>query len=341
MRKCKKQAVKLMLGLYLNKPGELELREFSDVSTLKDDEVKIKLIYGGICGSDVSVYNGKIAHANYPVRPGHELVGEVIQVGKNAKVELGEKVVVAPNSFCDECEFCLSGKPNICSSKHSLGVTTDGGFSEEFVISSKYVLPVPKELSNEKAVLIEPFAVIVHALQKVAISKDTTVAIIGCGTEGMLAITLANYLGAKITAVDINEKKFEKALKVGNIRTALPQDISGETFDVVIEAAGAKASVEQSVQIVKSGGSLVLVGIIPEATFPVIQIVRKEITIYGSIIYNFPADFNKSIEYLMSDEFKVEPIISNMYHFTDYMKAYEDALSGQFGKIILNFKGDK
>lgn len=331
-----------MLGLYLKNPSDLELREFTPVTSLKEDEVKIKLIYGGICGSDVSVYKGKIAHATYPVLPGHELVGEIIEVGKNVNFELGERVVVAPNSFCGECEYCLSNRPNICKQKSSLGVNADGGFLEEFVTQSKYVLPVPNELSNEKAVLIEPFAVIIHALQKVKINKGTTVAVIGCGTEGMLAITLANYLGANITAVDINEKKFEKVLSVNkNIRTVQPPEITDETFEVVIEAAGAKASVEQSVQIVKPGGALVLVGITPEANFPVIQIVRKEITIYGSIIYNFPDDFTKSIEYLLQDDFKIEPIISNMYHFTDYKKAYEDAVSGEFGKIILNFKGEK
>ncbi|MGO4886726.1 zinc-binding dehydrogenase [Anaerobacillus sp. MEB173] len=329
-----------MLGLYLKNPSDLELREFPSVSSLNDDEVKIKLIYGGICGSDVSVFKGKIAHATYPVRPGHELVGEVIGVGKDVDLELGKRVVIAPNSFCGECEYCLGGKPNICKHKESLGVNADGGFAEEFTISSKYVLPVPDELSSERAVLIEPFAVIVHALQKVTITKDTSVAIIGCGTEGMLAITLANYLGANITAVDINEKKFKKVCSVGDIRTILPHEIQDETFDVVIEAAGAKASVEQAVEIVKPGGSLVLVGITPEANFPVIQIVRKEITIFGSIIYNFPEDFTKSIEYLLQDNFKVEPIISNTYHFTDYQKAYADAVSGEFGKIILNFKED-
>lgn len=333
-------AVKKVLGLYLKNPSEIELREFVSTS-LKDDEVKIKLIYGGICGSDVSVFKGKIAHATYPIRPGHEIVGEITDVGKGADFEIGKRVVVTPNSFCEECEYCKSGMPNICSNKKSLGVNADGVFSQEFTISSKYVLPVPDELTDEKAVLIEPFAVIVHAFQKVQITKGTTVAIIGCGTEGMLAITLANYLGANITAIDINPFKFKKVREIGNIRTALPQEVKGETFDIVIEAAGARASVEQSVDLVKPGGSLVMVGLTPEATFPVTQMVRKELTLYGSIIYNFPSDFLKSIEYLIQDDFNVDAIISKQYKFTDYKQAYEAAVSGQYGKIILDFKEDK
>ncbi|MDT8861470.1 alcohol dehydrogenase catalytic domain-containing protein [Alkalihalobacillus sp. MEB130] len=327
-----------MLGLFLKNPRKIELRELTSSSFLKDDEVKIKVIYGGICGSDISVYKGSLAHATYPLHPGHELVGEVIETGKDAAEMLGKRVVVAPNSFCGECEYCLKGKPNICSHKKSLGVNSDGGFLQEFTISAKYVIEVPDELSNEKAVIIEPFAVIVHALQKVDISEKTSVAVIGCGTEGMLAITLADYLGAQITAIDINENKFKKVQMVGNIQTARPDEVSGHLFDVVIEAAGARASVEQAIELVKPGGALVMVGMTAEATFPVLQIVRKELTLYGSIIYNFPQDFEKSINYLLDDHFKVDAIIEKICDLKDYEQAYEDAVSGQFGKIIINFK---
>jgi L-iditol 2-dehydrogenase len=327
-----------MLGLYLKNPRELELREFTSDFSLKEDEVKIKLIYGGICGSDISVYKGRLAHAIYPVRPGHELVGTIIEAGKKVKYKVGSRVVIQPNSYCGECENCKQQKTNICAQKESLGVNTDGGFSEEFTISSKYVLPVPDSLTDEKAVLIEPFAVIVHALEKVAITKETSVAIIGCGTEGMLTIALAQYLGAQITAIDINQEKLDKVQACyQSIKTATPQEVTGE-YDVVIEAAGVRASFEQGVELVKAGGAMVLVGMAPEATIPVVQVVRREITLYGSIIYNLPGDFLKSIDLLSQEDFNVEPVISNIYHFSEYAKAYEDAVSGKYGKIVLNFK---
>ncbi len=330
-----------MLGLYLNKPEEMELRELPSSTIIKDDEVKIRLIYGGICGSDLSVYKGRLAHATYPICPGHELLGTILEAGKDVTYELGKRVVVMPNSFCGTCEFCRKGKTNLCEHKQSLGVNTNGGFSEEFIISSKYILPVPTELSNERAVLIEPFAVIVHALKKVEITKETSVAIIGCGTEGMLAMSLADYLGANITGIDINQAKLEKVKSsFPNIQTLLPDDAKGKLFDIVIEAAGARSSFEQGVELVKPGGAMILVGITQEATIPVIHVVRKEITLLGSIIYNLPDDFLKSIEYLSKEDFNADPIISKIYHFTDYAKAYEDATSGKFGKIVLDFKND-
>jgi len=329
-----------MLGLYLTSPRQMELKEFPPAVISEDDQVKIRLIYGGICGSDVSVYHGTVAHATYPVCPGHELIGEVVETSSQAKIEVGKRVVVVPNSFCDQCEYCLKGKRNLCVHKRSLGVNADGVFQQELVVSCKYVLEVPENLPNEKAVLIEPMAVVVHALQKVEVKPNTKVAVVGCGTEGMLAIILTHHLGASLTAIDIKAHKLDNVRRIGNIRTALPYEVGNEKFDVVIECAGKKESVEQAVKLVKPGGSLVIVGFAPQATFPVVQIVRNELSIYGSIIYHFPDDFLQSMQYLATIDFDPKVIISKVYHFTEYEKAYRDASSGDFGKIILDFRGN-
>jgi L-iditol 2-dehydrogenase len=331
-----------MLGLFLVNPGELVLKEFPREQSPKDNEVKIKLIYGGICGSDVGVYKGKLGHAKYPLIPGHELVGEIIEVGKDAKFTVGARVVITPNTFCGVCENCLKGQKNICKKKQSLGVTIQGVFAEEVTVESKFVLPVPEQLPSEKAVLIEPFAVIVHAFEKIKVEKDSTVSVIGCGTEGMLAIALAQYLGAQVTAIDINEKKLEKVRNgFPGVKTALPNEVDACSFDIVIEAAGARSSAEQTIQIVKPGGTIIFVGLAPEANFSVMQIVRNEITLHGSIIYNFPEDFEKCVEYLMDDGLNVSPIVSNVFHLIDYSKAYNDAVSGEYGKILIDFREDQ
>ncbi|WP_077596905.1 zinc-dependent alcohol dehydrogenase [Oceanobacillus kimchii] len=326
-----------MNGLYLSSPGVIEFRELASRSNLNDDEVRIKLIYGGICGSDISVFKGKLPHANYPVVPGHELIGTVIETGESASDFYGKRVVIMPNSFCGKCEYCKVGKTNICTEKQSLGINRDGGFAEEFVISSKYVLSLPNQLTNEKAVLIEPMAVIVHAMKKVVITEETNVAIIGCGNEGMLAIAVADYLGAKVTAIDVKQNKLNKVSHCyHNVSTCQSSDVE-ESFDVVIEAAGTSESFEQGMQLLKPGGAFVAIGMPPHASLPVVEIVRKEITIHGSIIYNFPEDFNTSIEFLLQDDFHVDPVISKIFSVKDYEKAYMDAVSGDYGKIVLKF----
>jgi L-iditol 2-dehydrogenase len=326
-----------MLEIFLNKPNDIEIRNAETLPPLKDNEVKVKLIYGGICGSDLRVFQGTIPYAAYPLRPGHELLGHIIEVGNNVGYELGTRVVIQPNSFCGQCKLCLSGRTNICREKKSLGVNINGGFSEEFIIPSKYVLPIPNDLSDEKAILIEPFAVIVHAFKKVQISEGTNVAIIGCGNEGMLAAVLARYLGAQVTAMDINPVKIDLVRSLGGIRVLHPDEVHNETFDIVIEAAGTSKAIEFGMKLVNPGGVLVMIGITQEANLPVAHVVRNEITLYGTIIYNIPDDFVQAIEYLRNTDFDTAPIVSKILPFTEYKQAYELALSGNYGKIILSF----
>ncbi|MEW9673018.1 zinc-binding dehydrogenase [Ammoniphilus sp. 3BR4] len=327
-----------MIELYLKNPNEMEIRQAEALPSLQADEVKIKIIYGGICGTDLRVLQGKIPYAAYPLRPGHEVVGRIIEAGKDAKYEIGTRVVVLPNTYCGGCDLCLKGKTNICRDKKSLGVNFDGAFAEEFIISSRYVLPVPEDLPDEKAVLIEPFAVVVHALKKVEIQQGTSVGIVGCGNEGMLAAALALHLGAHVTAIDINQTKLDLVKILGDIRVMQPYEITNETFDVVIEAAGARSSVEQGIQLVSPGGAMVFIGLTPEANLPVIQVVRNEITLYGSIIYNFPSDFIQTIEYLRNPEFNAAPVVSKVMPFTEYQQAFDMAASGNYGKIVLDFQ---
>lgn len=326
-----------MFELFLKNPNEMELRQVNSPPTPKNDEVKIKLAYGGICGSDLSVYRGKLSHASYPLRPGHELVGTVIEAAKDAKYKAGTRVVVLPNTYCGHCKNCLQGNTNICPEKKSLGINTDGGFSEEFLISCKYVLPLPDDLPDEKAVLIEPLAVVVHAFEKVKITKDTSVVIVGSGNEGMIAAALAYHLGARVTAIDLNPRKYALIRSLGDIRAVHPNELINESFAVVIEAAGTKESVEHAIQLARPDGTIVLIGLAQDAILPVTHVVRNEISIRGSIIYNFPSDYFQAIEYLRDPKFNVNPIISKKLPLTEYKQAYEFALSGDYGKVIFKF----
>jgi L-iditol 2-dehydrogenase len=328
-----------MKALYIEEPGKISRKEISNQTKVNNDEVKIKVIYGGICGSDVSVFKGKLPHAIYPIVPGHEILGEVVEVGENVNVKIGERVVIQPNSYCGECEFCKKGYTNICPEKKSMGINVNGGFAEEFTIKSKYVVPVPEQLSNERAILIEPLAVIVHAINKVQIDSEKSVAIVGCGTEGMLAVALVSYLGGKITAIDVNPEKLNKIKEYyPEVSIKLPNDVREDQFDVIIEVAGVRESFEQCVEIIKPGGSIIAVGFPKIAEIPVVKMVRKEISIFGSIIYNNSDDFFESINYLMKDKFFVEPIVSEILPSSQYEEAYQKAALGKYRKILLNFQ---
>ncbi|MFB4161590.1 zinc-binding dehydrogenase [Geomicrobium sp. JSM 1781026] len=327
-----------MSELYIAEPNSLELRESAPLHAVEANELKIRVIYGGICGSDLSVYRGKIQHATYPVRPGHELVGIVEQAGSHVSISEGTRVVVTPNTFCGQCEYCLNEQENICPHKKSIGINASGGFAHEFIIDSRYVIPIPDDVSNERAVLIEPLAVIVHGLKKLNIKKGDRVLVVGCGTEGLLTVALADYLGADVTAVDINHEKLDMLKPFPHIRATHPDAIEEDAFDYVVEAAGTPQSVQSCFRWLKPGGSVLLIGITNESELPIGQIVRKEQTIYGSIIYRFPKDFAESIEYLSDERFDPTVFISKILPLADFEKAYELALSGSFAKILIDFQ---
>ncbi len=326
-------------GLVMERPGKVTWTTIPSHETLQAHDVKLKVIYGGICGSDVGVFKGKLPHASYPVVPGHEILGEVIEKGSDTKIEMGQRVVVQPNTYCGACEACKKGKTNICSHKNSLGINVQGGFSQTFIVNEKYVIAVPDGLADERAVLIEPLAVAVHAVKKATITKGDSVAVIGCGTEGMLTVAIANYLGAEVTAIDINKEKLIEIKKhYPMIEIAHPDEVDADQFDTAVEVAGARRSFEQCIEIVKPGGKVIAVGFSEKAEIPVVKLVRKEITIMGSIIYKVPDDFLTAIDYLLDKTFYVEPIISEILDVDQFNEAYERAASGKYRKVLLNFK---
>jgi L-iditol 2-dehydrogenase len=328
-----------MRELYLEKPGDLKIRESGPAATPKDNEVKVKVIYGGICGSDLRVLRGTIPYATYPCRPGHEILGTVIEAGEKSPHKVGTKVASFPNTYCGKCEFCLQGRTNICANKKSFGVTCDGLFAQEVILDSEFVVPIPSDLADERAILVEPFSVNVHALKRTNIPKGKSVAVIGCGTEGLLAIALLNHMGADITVLDINPIKMEKAKSFSkNIKAMYPADAKDQVFDVVVEAAGVKASIEQAFQLVKPGGALISLGITGDAiNYPALRITRSEITIYGTIIYT-KKDFVDAFALLQDPAFNVAPILSRIDPFAKYQEAFDDALTGNFAKIVLDFR---
>ncbi|MER1984890.1 MAG: alcohol dehydrogenase catalytic domain-containing protein [Solibacillus sp.] len=328
----------MVMSIVVQKPGEITLQKTNNEKEVQANELKIRTLIAGICGSDVSVFKGRLAHATYPVVAGHEVVGEIIEAGSDTSFALGDKVVIVPNSFCDTCENCRIGKRNICLNKKSLGVNAQGIFQEEFVIEAKYALRIHDNMPLERAVLAEPLAVIVHALQHFEINSNKQLLIIGCGSEGMLAVSLASYYGMNVAVCDINADKLVLMNEhLPQVKTFSPEEVEQQRFDYVLECAGVSATVEQAVRVVKAGGKVVLVGMPPTANLPIVHIVRNEITLVGSIIYSFPQDFQSSLNTLADPNFIINHAVVAPRDLTQFEAAYNDACSGKYGKILFKF----
>lgn len=331
-----------MRAALLFEPNRIEISEI-DVPVLGEHEVAIKPRFVGICGSDVSFYAGhRVANA-YPLLPGHEVVGYVAALGDNVKqLAVGQRVIVEPNYCCGVCSFCRTGRGNICPNKMSLGVTIAGCLAEQFVAPAEFVWPVPQAISDEDAVTIEPLAVSLHALWQSDARIGDTIAVLGCGSTGLLLIQAAIAQGIRVLAHDKVESKLDMARKLG-AQVDKTNDISelwqDEGVTSVFECAGVTSTVELAMGAVPRGGQVVLVGLSSsKASFVPLNFVREGLRVSGSIIYDHPTDFARTIALVGDEILSPKSIISHTLPFEEISQALQIACSGESGKVLLDME---
>ena len=174
-----------------------------------EGEVLLKIQMAGVCGSDHSIYQGKMPAA-LPLVPGHEGVGTVEALGPAVgKIKVGQRVTIHPNYFCGHCLPCRKDLTNVCLSKTRLGIDINGVFAEYAVVPEAALYPVPDSLPNEVAIFTEPLAVAAHGLNKVSPKKEDRVLIFGAGVIGQLILQLAKSRSRDISACDLVEQRLE------------------------------------------------------------------------------------------------------------------------------------
>ena len=205
-----------MLQQVMTNPGEIIFREVP-VPEVKDDQVLVKIMNIGICGSDIHVYHGKHPFTSYPVTQGHEVSGEVVKLGKDVTVfHEGQKVTIEPQVYCGECYPCRHGKYNLCEELKVMGFQTTGTASEYFAVDASKVTPIPEEMSYEEGAMIEPLAVAVHGVKQVGDVKGMNIAVLGAGPIGNLVAQAAKGMGAaKVMITDVSDLRLDKAKECG------------------------------------------------------------------------------------------------------------------------------
>jgi len=331
-----------MKAALLLEPKRIEIREIES-PRLSDDEVLISPRYVGICGSDVSLYGGHRVPSKYPLVLGHEVVGHVVQVGEGVEgFAVGQRVVVEPNYNCGTCAYCRSGRGNICPEKRSLGVTIPGCLAEAFVAPAEYMWGVPENISDEDAVTIEPLAVSLHALWQAGVRLGETIAVLGCGSTGLLLIQAAIAQGIRVLAHDKVAGKREVALKLGATVGEGP-DVTTlwreEGVTTVFECAGVTSTVELALGSVPRGGQVILVGLSSaQASFVPLKFVREGLRLSGSIIYDHPGDFSRTMELVRANVLSPKVIVSHTFPFEEIAPAMELACAEESGKILLEME---
>ncbi|WP_174614455.1 zinc-binding alcohol dehydrogenase family protein [Virgibacillus ihumii] len=336
-----------MKAIQVWEPHNLKVVDVEEPTITKHDEVKVRMKTMGICGSDMHILHGKNPFASYPRIIGHEVAGEVIEIGDSvSNVNPGDKVVVEPMTSCGKCYACQQNRPNVCDSVEVYGVHCEGGGREVMVMPEKLVHAVNPSLDWSEIALIEPFTIGAQAVYRGDVKRDDMVYIIGAGPIGLCCLKMALNKGAKVAISDFNKERLDFARTWGADITINPREeepakrinhwTSGMGANVVIDAVGTPKTFEQSVEVTSTAARVVLLGFHSEPSeLSQVNITKKELTICGSRLqtYRFP----KVVDLFNTMDFNVKELVSHEFTIDEVEKGFklmEDMPSG-VRKVII------
>ncbi|MGD6933738.1 MAG: zinc-dependent dehydrogenase [Candidatus Bathyarchaeia archaeon] len=337
----------MLVAVYYNNK-DVRVEEFP-IPEIGEEEVLLKVMASGICGSDV------LEWYRLPKAPrvlGHEATGVIEQVGKKvSNVKVGDRVFVSHHVPCNACVHCQKGHHTACETLHNTNYFP-GGFSQYIKvpkINVKFgVYKLPDDMSFEEGTFIEPLACVARGQRLANIQKDDVVLIIGSGISGILHAQLAKFKGAKkVIVADINEYRMKLAVQFGadfalDARDKLPQKIKtlneGRLADQVIVCTGATSAVTSSVDCVEKGGTILFFAV-PDPTvkipLPINQFWRNEITIrtsYGAA----PDDLEEALAVLATKKLNVKDMITHRLPLREAQEGFRlMATAGESLKVIL------
>jgi L-iditol 2-dehydrogenase len=292
----------------------------------KAGEVLVQVKACGICGSDIHGMDGSTGRRIPPSIMGHEAAGVITRVGSQVEGwQVGEHVTFDSTISCGHCYYCQRGLINLCDNRRVMGVSCaeyrqDGAFAEYVIVPQHILYHLPANLSFENAAMIEPLSVAFHAVNRVPLTIDDAVVVVGVGMIGLLVIQTLRLKGCgQIIAIDIDQNRLDLACKLGadvglrSDQLNIPQAISELTHnrgaDAGFEVVGIRQTVNTAIASLRKGGSLGLVGnISPEITFPLQFAVTRELTIFASCAS--AGEYPACLDMLARKAVDVSPLIS-------------------------------
>lgn len=314
-----------MKALLLTSERTLEIAQVPQPRPGKD-EVLIRVGACGICGSDVHGYDGSSGRRIPPLIMGHEAAGTVAEVGSEvSRFAVGDRVTFDSTVYCGQCSFCKMGKVNLCEQRQVVGVSCaefrrEGAFAEFVVVPERVLYKLPASMPLEEAAMIEAASVALHAVAVSGLTADHTCLVMGAGMIGLLVMQAAWAAGCrKILIADLDTTRLELASKLGPVKVISASGMEmieqvtavcdGLGPDVVFEAVGVDQTVAASLNIVRKGGTVTLIGnVSPQVTFPLQKVVSREIRVLGSAAS--AGEYSEAIALIANGTIKVKELIS-------------------------------
>ena len=309
------------------------------IPTPKDDEVLVKLEYVGICGSDLHYYeHGRIG--DYIVEPpfvlGHEPGGTVVEVGKDVKhLKVGDRVALEPGKTCGHCEFCKTGRYNLCPDVIFFATPpVDGVFQEYVAHEADLCFKLPDNVDTMEGALIEPLAVGFHAAKQGGAAMGQTAVVTGSGCIGLVTMMALKALGVdQVYVVDIMQKRLDKAMELGatgvingrekDTVEELMKLTNGRGVDLAIDTSGTEICVKQGMEALVKGGTQVLVGYSASGNMnlPTSLICDKEISIKS--VFRYPL----AIQAVAEGKVNLKGIVTNIFELDDIQNAMDRSVN--------------
>lgn len=304
-------------------------------------EAVVRVAYVGICGTDMGIYAEKKEHGSRFSPPrvlGHEISGTVVALGaETGDFALDQKVVINPVVNCEKCYFCLTGRPQLCEDSSALrGADLDGGLQEYILVPTTKIIAVPDNISLDEACLTEPLTCVLQAASFVDINPGDYIIVLGCGLGGLYFVQLAKIMRAGLVIfTGTRKERLRMGEKMGADITinAKEKDVvdivmdktGGKGAEIVFEAAGVPQTIQQSIQVVRRGGHIVIYGAPVECvnSMDFRQFNIKGLSMYGGVGPGPNPLFERAIKLISSGKIQAKEAITHEFRLTDTPKAFE------------------
>ena len=332
-----------MRAAILKDVAHFEVEQVPKPQITEPDEVLIKVQVCGICGTDVAV-SGLMAYGTKDLHGeilGHELVGEIVEIGPDVTgLGVGQRVVVNPNSYCCKCSACRAGYRNHCENMKLMGLTVDGGFAEYVKTKEFLAFPISREVPLNHAAFAEPLSCAMNGFSRLNITPGDTCVVFGCGPIGLLFAQLARASGARVACVEIKENRMAIARKLGLDVYAAGPDVKeklvekwGRRANFCIDAAGRQ--LVTAIDYAEYKGTILCFAGPRKAeegwNFSPIQ--NKELTIMGSFIIN--DSMQRAITVLESGILDLDPLVTHVLPLEELDKGIDLMKTGEGMKVIM------